>query len=134
VSQEACKKAMNPKTAFKFFAFMANRNTEAKKIIESGKHIFQIDLEGEDKFYLETKDGKLFLRDGENENPSVTISTTKKIMSDLIKGNLKSDSAFLEGKFEIKGSIFDGAKFNRLVNIMLEGSTSRFLGILRRLM
>jgi putative sterol carrier protein len=124
---------MNPKTTFKVFVFMANRNPEARRILRGGNSIFQIDLEGKEKFYLETtNDGKLSLRDGEKENPSVTISTTEKIMSDLIKGKMKSDSAFLKGKFDVKGSIFDGAKFNRLVNITLEGSASRFLWIFRR--
>jgi len=121
-------------TAFKVFVFLANKNSEAKKLIASGNHIFQIDLDGEEKFFLETKDGKLFMRNGENENPSATVKTTKLIMSDLITGRLNSDSAFLAGKFEIKGSIFDGAKFNRLVNIMLDGTTSKFRGVLKWLL
>jgi putative sterol carrier protein len=122
---------MNLKTAFKVFVLVANRNAEAKKIIESGNSIFQIDLDGEEKFFLETKEGKLFLQDGETANASVVISTTRKIMSDLIRGNIRSDSAFLERKFEIRGSIYEGAKFNRLVNIVLEGSSGKFLSALR---
>jgi putative sterol carrier protein len=125
---------MNPSTVFRLFVFVSNWDSEAKKVIASGNHIFQIDLDGEEKFYLESLDGKLFFKKGEHGNPSATIRTSKRILSGLIKGQLKSDTAFLERKFEIRGSIFDGAKFNRLVNIVIERRGGRFFGLLRRLL
>jgi putative sterol carrier protein len=113
---------------------MINRSSEAKKVTKGWNSVIQFNLDDKDKFYLEAKDGRLSFHDGESEKPSVTINTTNAIFGDLIKGKIKPDEAFLKGKYEIKGSIFDGARFNRLVNILLEGSTSKLLGIFRKFM
>jgi len=68
---------------------------------------YNITGEGGGKFYIEIKDQKCSLGEGEAENPKLTITISKEDWIAIIEGRLRGQEAFMTGKMEAEGDMND---------------------------
>lgn len=71
--------------------------------------VIQYDITGEErgKYYIEVKDQKCSLHEGEAEDPSLAITVSKDDWIAIIEGRLSGQEAFMTGRMKVEGNMND---------------------------
>ncbi|MCE4617499.1 MAG: SCP2 sterol-binding domain-containing protein [Desulfurococcales archaeon] len=84
--------------------------------ISSWKKVYQFETDEGDQFYLEIANGELKIEEGKHPSPIATLKMSRKVLEDVLKGELDAMKAFMTGKMKITGNVFDTANLRRLIN------------------
>jgi len=89
-----------------FEGMVAGFNAEAAKGWDT---VIQYNITGEggEKFYVEMKDQKCSLSEGEAADPKLTITVSKEDWVAIAEGKLEGQKAFMEGKIRAEGDMND---------------------------
>ncbi|MFV0504035.1 MAG: SCP2 sterol-binding domain-containing protein [Lachnospirales bacterium] len=77
-------------------------------------NIFQLYIDGDENFigYFEVYNGQCEFYDGDNKNPSVTITTNDHMWKKILDGSLSTQKAFMTGRIKVKGQFNLLSKFD----------------------
>jgi len=84
--------------------------------VSGWKKVYQFETDEGDQFYLEIANGELKVEEGRHPNPIATLKMSRKVLEDVLKGELDAMKAFMTGKMKITGNVFDTANLRRLIN------------------
>lgn len=78
--------------------------------------VYQYDITGDGggKWYTVINDGEIDVKEGEHENPNITLVIDAADYVDLVDGKLNGQMAFMTGKLKIKGDMSLGMKLGSL--------------------
>lgn len=68
---------------------------------------YNITGEGGGKFYIEVKDKRCSLGEGEAKNPKLTITISREDWIGIVEGRLEGPEAFMAGKMKAEGDMND---------------------------
>lgn len=90
-----------------------NFNEEAAKGMNA---VYQFDITGDGggKWHAIIEDGSLEVKEGEHDNPNITITMKDSDYLELVEGKLNGQMAFMTGKLKIKGDMGLAMKLNSL--------------------
>ena len=76
----------------------------------------QFNIKGDDggEWVLEIKDQQASVREGTEDNPTITIRMKDKDFLKLVNGELSGQKAFMSGKLKFKGDMNAGIKLQKL--------------------
>ena len=77
--------------------------------------ILQFDFTDTNNYYLVFKDAKCEIKEGEIEEPDITIITQSEVIIDIMDGELSPTKAFMGGKLKAKGPMKDMLKMQMLM-------------------
>lgn len=77
--------------------------------------ILQFNFKDTNNYYLVFKDAKCEIKDGEIDDPDITITTTSDVIIDIMDGELSPTKAFMGGKLKAKGPMKDMLKMQMLM-------------------
>ncbi len=75
----------------------------------------QFNFTDTDNYYLIFKDAKCEIKEGDIENPDITITTASEVIIDIMDGELSPTKAFMGGKLKAKGPMKDMLKMQMLM-------------------
>jgi putative sterol carrier protein len=99
---------------YKQFVEMANNNAEAKGLMTGWDRIIQFVIQGDDNFYIETKEGTAAFKLGEHPTPSVKLKGSADVFQKMLKRELDQTKAYFAKQYAIEGSMGDAMKFGRI--------------------
>ncbi len=77
--------------------------------------VLQFDFTDTDNYYLIFKDSKCEIKEGNIDEPNITIITQSQIIIDIMNGELSPTKAFMGGKLKAKGPMNDMLKLQMLM-------------------
>ncbi|MFW9998588.1 MAG: SCP2 sterol-binding domain-containing protein [Candidatus Hodarchaeota archaeon] len=77
--------------------------------------ILQFNFTDTNNYYLVFKDAKCEIKEGEIEDPDITITTQSEVIIDIMDGELSPTKAFMGGKLKAKGPMKDMLKMQMLM-------------------
>ena len=80
-------------------------SADASKVKEHVAIQFDIKGEGEGAFYLEIKDGKVFVEPYEYYDRDVLVTATADVLLEIVSGKLGLEKAYLTGKLRAEGNL-----------------------------
>ena len=85
---------------------------------EQGHLAVQIDVTGEGAgaFYVELKDGQLFVEPYEYYDHDCKLTASAEVLTKMVEGNLDAVLAFTTGKLRVDGSIDKALEFQRILS------------------
>ncbi len=75
----------------------------------------QFNFTDTNNYYLVFKDAKCEIKEGEIEEPDITITTQSEVIIDIMDGELSPTKAFMGGKLKAKGPMSDMLKMQMLM-------------------
>ncbi|MEQ2525348.1 SCP2 sterol-binding domain-containing protein [Robertmurraya yapensis] len=96
-------------------AFVAKVNSNPVHIANEKDRVFQIELQESGVLQIVLKNGKLSVAEGTPNEPQVTIKTSDKNFSLLLKDDLNTTMAFMTGGLKIDGNIGLAMKLQEIV-------------------
>jgi len=75
----------------------------------------QFNFTDTNNYYLVFKDAKCEIKEGESEDPDITITTQSEVIIDIMDGELSPTKAFMGGKLKAKGPMSDMLKMQMLM-------------------
>jgi len=75
----------------------------------------QFNFTDTNNYYLVFKDAKCEIKEGEIEDPDITITTQSEVIIDIMDGELSPTKAFMGGKLKAKGPMKDMLKMQMLM-------------------
>ncbi len=75
----------------------------------------QFNFTDTNNYYLVFKDAKCEIKEGEVEEPDITITTQSEVIIDIMDGELSPTKAFMGGKLKAKGPMSDMLKMQMLM-------------------
>ncbi|WP_449621527.1 SCP2 sterol-binding domain-containing protein [Robertmurraya sp. Marseille-Q9965] len=96
-------------------AFVAKVNSNPVHIENEKDRVFQIELQESGILQIVLKDGNLSVVEGTPFEPQVTIKTSDKNFSKLLKDELNTTMAFMTGGLKIDGNIGLAMKLQEIV-------------------
>jgi putative sterol carrier protein len=75
----------------------------------------QFNFTDTDNYYLVFKDAKCEIKEGDIEEPNITITTQSEVIIDIMDGELSPTKAFMGGKLKAKGPMKDMLKMQMLM-------------------
>ena len=85
--------------------------------IKSWNKVYQFVLTDDGKFYVEIKDGKVSVVEGEHPRPIATLTTTTDILKQILSGELDAMRAFMARKISITGNVLDTMNLKKLIDL-----------------
>jgi putative sterol carrier protein len=79
------------------------------------KKNLQFNFTDTDNYYLMFDEDKCVIKEGEVEEPDITITTTSDVIIDIMDGELSPTKAFMGGKIKAKGPMKDMLKLQMLM-------------------
>ncbi|AWY00299.1 SCP-2 family sterol carrier protein [Marinomonas primoryensis] len=76
--------------------------------------VFQFDLDDADNYHLIIADGKCVMVEGENDDPTVTLSMDLDTLKEVMSGELDGMAAFMQGKIRAEGDIMLSTKLTQI--------------------
>lgn len=78
---------------------------------------FQFELTGEEggRWYIDLTEGHSDVKEGQLEQPGVTVTMTASDFVDLVEGRLNGQMAFMQGKLKIKGDMSLALKLQQVL-------------------
>jgi putative sterol carrier protein len=76
--------------------------------------VFQFDLDDADNYHLIIADGKCAMVEGENDDPTVTLSMDLDTLKEVMSGELDGMAAFMQGKIRAEGDIMLSTKLTQI--------------------
>ena len=89
--------------------------TDVSMIKEHLAYQFNIEGEGEGAFYVEVKDGKLFIEPYEYYDRDAIFICTSDVLFKLISGKLDPVAAFTLGKLKVEGDLGKALKLKEFI-------------------
>ena len=81
----------------------------------SGMHeVFQFHFSDAGDHYLVVNDGELEVREGEHDDPSVSLSLSSETLKSVMSGEINGMSAFMTGKLKATGNVMLATKLTSL--------------------
>ncbi len=77
--------------------------------------ILQFNFTDTNNYYLIFKDAKCEIKEGDIEDPDITITTASEVIIDIMDGELSPTKAFMGGKLKAKGPMKDMLKMQMLM-------------------
>jgi putative sterol carrier protein len=78
--------------------------------------IFQFNVE-DDKHYMEINHGNCSLKEGEHDDPSVTLIMDTATFQDIVSGELSGMQAFMAGRLKTEGDMMLATKLSELFSL-----------------
>ena len=75
----------------------------------------QFNFTDTNNYYLVFKDAKCEIKEGDIEEPDITITTQSEVIIDIMDGELSPTKAFMGGKLKAKGPMKDMLKMQMLM-------------------
>ncbi|MFW9828910.1 MAG: SCP2 sterol-binding domain-containing protein [Candidatus Thorarchaeota archaeon] len=75
----------------------------------------QFNFTDTNNYYLIFKDAKCEIKEGDIENPDITITTQSEVIIDIMDGELSPTKAFMGGKLKAKGPMKTMLKLQMLM-------------------
>ena len=75
----------------------------------------QFNFTDTNNYYLVFKDAKCEIKEGDTEEPNITITTQSEVIIDIMDGELSPTKAFMGGKLKAKGPMNDMLKMQMLM-------------------
>ena len=75
----------------------------------------QFNFTDTNNYYLVFKDAKCEIKEGDVEEPDITITTQSEVIIDIMDGELSPTKAFMGGKLKAKGPMKDMLKMQMLM-------------------
>lgn len=79
------------------------------------KKVLQFVFTDTDNYYLIFDNAKCEIKEGNTENPDITITTASQVIIDIMDGELSPTKAFMGGKLKAKGPMTDMLKLQMLM-------------------
>lgn len=79
------------------------------------KKVLQFVFTDTDNYYLIFDNAKCEIKEGNTENPNITITTASQVIIDIMDGELSPTKAFMGGKLKAKGPMTDMLKLQMLM-------------------
>jgi putative sterol carrier protein len=96
-----------------FFDSLESRADESKLAGMSNSYLFDID--GEGKWLVEVRDGKLSVTEGaDGSDADATITTSGENFDKIVAGDLNPTTAYMTGKLKLKGDMGAAMKLQKL--------------------
>jgi putative sterol carrier protein len=96
-----------------FFAGLESRVDESKLAGVNNSYLF--DIEGEGRWFVDVKDSKLTVTEGEGGGDAdVTITTSGETFDKIAAGEQNPTTAYMTGKLKIKGDMGAAMKLQKL--------------------
>ena len=76
--------------------------------------VFQIDIEDDQPYIIEIKDGTCEVSQGEHPDPEVTLIMDSETFIDIIYGDLGGTFAFMSGRLRAEGDVMLATKLSSL--------------------
>ena len=73
---------------------------------------------GDKKSFIRIEDGTIRVGSGETDDPDVTITQDYETATQLDKGELNPQAAFLEGKIKLKGNLMKVMSLQKLLSVI----------------
>jgi putative sterol carrier protein len=93
-----------------------NKALEKMPEIRTWNKVYQFKLEDDGEFYIEIKNGELKVSEGTHPSPIATISGTKEVLNQILKGELDAMKAFMMRKIKISGNVLDTMNLKKLID------------------
>lgn len=79
--------------------------------------VYQFELTGDGggHFYIDVNDGAAEFKDGQAEDPNITVTMELEDFKKLLDGELNATSAFMTGKIKVKGDMSLAMKLQALL-------------------
>lgn len=105
-------------TYSEYFASVKTRfiGTDVSDIKEHLAYQFNITGEGSGIFYVEVKDGQLFIEPYEYHDRDAMFTATADVFNDILNGSLDPIMAFTFQKLKVEGNIDKALKITELIN------------------
>lgn len=78
--------------------------------------IFQFAVD-DDKHYMEIQNGSCTLKEGEHDDPSVTLIMDADTFQDIVNGDLNGMQAFMAGRLRTEGDMMLATKLSDLFSL-----------------
>ncbi len=91
------------------------KNTDVSNINEHLAYQFNIQGEGEGAFYVEVKEGKLYIEPYEYYDRDAIFSCKAEVLFKIISGKLDPVKAFTAGKLKVDGDIDKALKLKEFI-------------------
>ncbi|EPC04472.1 hypothetical protein L861_03875 [Litchfieldella anticariensis FP35 = DSM 16096] len=76
--------------------------------------VFQFLFDDTDDYYLIVKNGNLDVKQGEHDDPSVTLSMSTDTLKGIMNGEVNGMTAFMTGKLKASGNVMLATKLTSL--------------------
>jgi putative sterol carrier protein len=86
-----------------------------KERFKGYKKTLQFNFTDTNNYYLVFDEDKCEIKDGESENPDMTITTSSDVIIDIMDHELSPTKAFMGGKIKAKGPMKDMLKLQMLM-------------------
>jgi len=84
--------------------------------IKTWNKVYQFKIEEGGEFYIEIKNGELHVVEGSHPSPIATISASKEVLNQILKGELDAMKAFMMRKIKISGNVLDTMNLKKLID------------------
>lgn len=91
------------------------KGADVSKVNEHLAYQFNIEGEGEGTFYVEVKDGELFIEPYEYFDRDATFICTSDVLFKMISGKLYPIAAFTVGKLKVEGDLGKALKLKEFI-------------------
>lgn len=95
--------------------FVEKVNSNPVHIQDEKDRVFQIDLDESELFQIVIEGGKISIADGEKHDANVTLRTSEKNFSKLLKDDLNTTMAFMTGGLKVDGNLGLALKLQEIV-------------------
>lgn len=82
---------------------------------EGFEKVLQFKFNDTENYYLIFKDSKCEIKEGDTDEPDITITTDSQVIIDIMDGELSPTKAFMGGKLKAKGPMKDMLKLQMLM-------------------
>lgn len=83
--------------------------------IATWNKIFQFNIEGEEPFYVEFKEGSMNLIKGTHRNPTATLAMSRDTLIKILRGELDAMAAFIRGQMRITGNVIETVALRKMI-------------------
>lgn len=107
------ERAMSAKE--ELLSLVQKMNEQPDHIKEEKDRVFQFQLDDHEIFQVKLSNGQVTVMDGEQEKADVTIKTSEKNFSKLLKDELNTTMAFMTGGLKIEGNLGLAMKLQEII-------------------
>ncbi len=95
---------------------MAGNIAALKNELAGFNKSFQIKPSDSSPYYVDIKDGRMNLKEGELPGAGATVSATDQVLSDVFSGKTDAIKAFMQGQLKVSGDVFSAQKLTSIIS------------------